>query len=113
MYLNDAFDAEFDRQHRRERPIPSGAVSLGAVWNWSFIWMALGIGSLALLGVSAFFLAMLLAGAILLYDFIHKKTLLSPVLMALCRFLLFLLAGASAYFALGKRTPGQFARECR
>ena len=22
MYLNDAFDVEFDRQHRKERPIP-------------------------------------------------------------------------------------------
>src|SRR5205085_11052794 len=26
MYLNDAFDAEFDLQHRPERPIPSGAI---------------------------------------------------------------------------------------
>src|ERR1043166_9840735 len=24
MFLNDACDAEFDRQHRRERPFPSG-----------------------------------------------------------------------------------------
>src|SRR5919106_1715629 len=31
MYLNDAFDADFDRQHRRERPIPSGAIGAGAV----------------------------------------------------------------------------------
>src|SRR3954467_13369572 len=32
MYLNDAFDAAFDAQYRRERPIPSGAISLSAVW---------------------------------------------------------------------------------
>ena len=26
MFLNDAFDADFDRQRRTERPIPSGAI---------------------------------------------------------------------------------------
>ena len=26
MFLNDAWDAPFDRQHRPERPIPSGAI---------------------------------------------------------------------------------------
>src|ERR1700757_3274044 len=33
MYLNDAFDADFDMQFRRERPIPSGAISLQMVWR--------------------------------------------------------------------------------
>src|SRR3954467_14588405 len=33
MYLNDAFDVEFDRQNRKERPIPSGAISAGDVWG--------------------------------------------------------------------------------
>ena len=28
MFLNDAFDAEFDRQHRPERPIPSGLIMI-------------------------------------------------------------------------------------
>src|SRR5213075_1303788 len=31
MFLNDAFDVEFDRQHREERPIPSGRISLATV----------------------------------------------------------------------------------
>ena len=31
MYLNDAFDVRFDRSFRPERPIPSGAISLGWV----------------------------------------------------------------------------------
>lgn len=30
-FLNDAFDAEYDRQHRRARPIPSGVISLKEV----------------------------------------------------------------------------------
>src|SRR5215472_16127700 len=33
MFLNDAFDSDFDAQHRSERPIPSGAIPLGQVWG--------------------------------------------------------------------------------
>src|SRR6202021_3338880 len=33
MFLNDAFDVGFDRQRRAERPIPSGQISLAAVWK--------------------------------------------------------------------------------
>src|SRR5947208_1154584 len=60
MFLNDAFDVEFDRQHRHERPIPSGAIDLEAVWKWSFGWMLLGLGSLVSLGARATLLALLL-----------------------------------------------------
>ena len=48
MYLNDAFDAEFDRRHRPERPIPSGAVRAETVWLLGFVW--LGAGLLCLVG---------------------------------------------------------------
>jgi 4-hydroxybenzoate polyprenyltransferase len=92
MYLNDAFDVEFDREFRRDRPIPSGAISLEAVWRWSFVWTTLGIASLITLGSTAMVLALLLAGAIVVYDALHKLVPFSPVLMAACRFLLLLLA---------------------
>lgn len=36
MFLNDAVDADFDRQHRRERPIPSGQISERLAWQISF-----------------------------------------------------------------------------
>ncbi|MBN8245849.1 MAG: UbiA family prenyltransferase, partial [Verrucomicrobia bacterium] len=42
MYLNDAFDAEFDRQYRRTRPIPSGAIAESLVWRLG--WILLGAG---------------------------------------------------------------------
>jgi len=39
MFLNDAFDADFDRQRRAERPIPSDVISLQAVWRWGLAWL--------------------------------------------------------------------------
>ena len=40
MFLNDAFDANFDAIHRRDRPIPSGAIAVDTVWH-------IGLGLLA------------------------------------------------------------------
>src|SRR5262245_55028336 len=42
MFLNDAFDADFDQKHRPMRPIPSGAIKLRDVWVWGFVWLVLG-----------------------------------------------------------------------
>ena len=43
MFLNDAFDREFDAQHRPERPIPSGQVSARQVFSFGFGMLALGM----------------------------------------------------------------------
>src|SRR6266852_469796 len=72
MYLNDAFDAQFDQQHRPERPIPSGAIRAEAVWAWGLISLMLGFLGLCLLGNTTAFLASLLVISVLIYDAIHK-----------------------------------------
>ena len=95
MFLNDAFDAEFDTQHRRERPIPSGAISRDAVWLWSAVLLAAGTGMLGCLGREPAILALQLLVCVMLYDAYHKSLDWSPVLMASCRFFL-LLTAASA-----------------
>jgi len=95
MYLNDAFDAEFDKQHRPERPIPSGAITRGEVWGFGVGWLVLGTVLLALFGLATLILTLLLVASILVYDAIHKAMALSPVLMALCRFFLFLAAATT------------------
>lgn len=96
MFLNDAFDAEFDRRHRRSRPIPSGAISEREAWRWGLAWLALGLAGAAGLGMAALVWAAILCVCILFYNAIHKWTPLAPVLMGLCRFCLYLLAASAA-----------------
>jgi UbiA prenyltransferase family len=96
MYLNDAFDADFDMQFRRERPIPSGAIALQMVWRIGLGLLGAGAICLILLGKTTGFLAVLLALCILAYDAVHKLITVSPVLMAGCRFLLYLVAASAA-----------------
>ncbi|HXI54072.1 MAG TPA: UbiA family prenyltransferase [Candidatus Saccharimonadales bacterium] len=95
MYLNDAFDAQFDQQHRPERPIPSGAIPAQVVWLLGMLWLCLGLGGLVMFGRTSLVCGVLLVSAILVYDAIHKIFAFSPVLMAGCRFLLVLLAAST------------------
>jgi hypothetical protein len=92
MYLNDAFDADFDRAHRAARPIPKGEISERTVWSAGFGMLLLGWLLLTPLGIHATILGLLLTCSIVLYDAVHKSVAFSPILMAICRVLLFLLA---------------------
>lgn len=103
MFLNDAFDREFDTAHRPERPIPSGQVSAREVFTIGFGLLAAGMlcvswasrsadGMPAWQALSA---AAALAGAIVLYDAHHKSNPLSPLVMGLCRVFVYLTAALS------------------
>ena len=96
MFLNDAFDADYDRQHRRARPIPSGLISEKAVWRWGWLWLALGSLALTSLGTTTGALGVALLLCIVVYDAIHKWITFSPVLMGACRFLVYLIASSTA-----------------
>jgi len=95
MFLNDAFDADFDRQRRPERPIPTGRISEEQVWRIGF-WL-LGIGFVLLwpCGWMATLAGFFLVIFILLYDFTHKFFTASPWLMGACRFWVYIIAGAT------------------
>jgi hypothetical protein len=93
-YLNDAFDVQFDQQHRRERPIPAGRIHVNTVWKLGLAWLALGLLSLAWFSETTVLVAVLLALNILVYDAIHKIFAFSPVFMAASRSLLILLAAS-------------------
>lgn len=92
MILNDAADAGYDREHRKERPIPRGAVSVGAAWVGGLI--CLVIGWIACIrGFSNVWLSIGLVVVILAYDLYHKPWPGSVAVMGLCRTFLYLVAG--------------------
>ena len=101
MYLNDAYDAEIDARERPERPIPSGQVSAETVFAAGFGMMALGLvllfwvgyGAAAGTGLGPVMGGLGLGAAIVLYNRRHKDNPLSPVLMGLCRVLVYVTAG--------------------
>ena len=95
MYLNDGFDIDFDRQHRKERPIPSGAITPAEVWGYGVGWLVLGILLLFFFGWSTIIPGLWLVLCILIYDAVHKAIAFSPVLMAICRFFLFMVAAST------------------
>jgi 4-hydroxybenzoate polyprenyltransferase len=97
MYLNDAFDAGFDSRFRPERPIPSKRISRKAVTLLGSLWMA---GGVLILLPSSHGWAVALAGLILVYNALHKRTAMATFIMAGCRVLIYPLAGAAAGLAL-------------
>jgi len=100
MFLNDAFDAQFDAAQRPERPIPSGDVGRRAVFGAGFGMMALGAALLAWFGIAPALAGLALAAAITYYDWNHKGNLFSPVVMGLCRVLVYVGAGLCITLAL-------------
>ncbi len=96
MYLNDAFDREIDARERPDRPIPAGQVSPQAVFATGFGLLAAGALTVAAVGArSGHILAALagsaaLAAAIVYYDINHKQNPFSPLVMGLCRSLIYI-----------------------
>jgi 4-hydroxybenzoate polyprenyltransferase len=106
MFLNDAFDRDFDAKARPERPIPSGQVSAAQVFGFGFGMLVLGLALLTQVGygfegstawrpVAA---GCALAAAIVVYDRWHKDNPASPLIMGMCRMLVYL-AAAFAFSA--------------
>ena len=102
MYLNDAFDREIDARERPSRPIPAGEVSANTVFAAGFAMLLGGLllllPAVALAGAGAggaLAAGTALAAAILAYDWRHKGSRLSPLLMGACRVLAYVTAGAA------------------
>ncbi len=113
MFLNDAFDRDFDARHRPERPIPSGEVSAAAVFGAGFALLALGVALLGWIGYGfpdgtdwrPLFAGTVLATTIVLYDWRHKENPLSPVVMGLCRVFVY---ASAAYAVAADPSPRVF-----
>jgi len=100
MFLNDAFDHTFDASARPERPIPAGLVSPLQVHAFGFGMLACGLGLLAWAGYGypprtqwrPLAAGLVLAAAIVYYNWHHKNNPLSPLIMGVCRMLVYVTA---------------------
>ena len=102
MCLNDICDADIDRLKRPTRPIPSGRVSRRGAW----LCMVLLFTSALTLLTAVPHPRALLAGAVLLgiiiaYDVLHKARYLSILLMASCRFMVFVVSAVAVAGTVG------------
>jgi 4-hydroxybenzoate polyprenyltransferase len=96
MFLNDAVDQAFDRRYRPERPIVAGKISARTVWVLSWLWLSAGWLLCLWLGKWPAIFGSILVTAIVSYDVVHKRTVLAPLLMASCRFLVYVVAASAA-----------------
>ena len=94
MYLNDFFDRDVDARERPGRPIHAGDISARSVSAIGFALLAVGVALLARFGLLTVILGLALAGSIVLYDAWHKGNVFAPVIMGLCRALVYLVTGA-------------------
>ena len=100
MVLNDVLDEEIDRRERPERPLPSGQVTRRAALIAVIGLFIFGEALLAVEGLAPFGAGLGLVALIVLYDAWHKGNVLSPVLMAGCRALVYVIAGLAVADAL-------------
>lgn len=96
MFLNDAFDREHDRHARPDRPIPAGAATAEEVFAVGFGLLCGGLLVLGYLslqsGWQVLAAGLLLALLIVFYDLHHKHNPWSPLVMAACRAMIYVVA---------------------
>jgi len=94
---DSAFDREFDARVRPDRPIPAGEVTAGEAFSIGWLLLAAGVLVIAIQGTRASIAwASLLAGAIVLYNSRHKHNPFGPIVMGLCRGLVYIVAAAAS-----------------
>ncbi|PQJ15429.1 UbiA-like protein EboC [Aureicoccus marinus] len=101
VVLNDFFDSDLDAKERPERPIPSGKVGrFSVLWFGSFL-LFFGVILSFLMSPRSGYIAFLLAGMIVLYNWKAKHhTIAGPIAMGSCR-ALNLMLGMSYYTSYG------------
>lgn len=103
MYLNDILDLKVDRAERPDRPLPSGRISLTEAWAVTLVLFAAGLGLLWFVDRQSFVAGVALVAVIALYDAWHKGNPIGPVIMALARVLVYVVA----FFAFASEATGE------
>ncbi len=106
MFLNDAFDRAFDATRRTDRPLPMGDVTRAEVFGIGFALLAAGELLLAWTATpSAVLWGLALAATILYYDYRHKRDPFGPVVMGLCRGLVYCVSAAAVMNVEDRLSP--------
>jgi heme O synthase-like polyprenyltransferase len=96
MALNDVLDEAHDRQHRPQRPIPSGRVSPKAARVFVAICFTLGLLGMALYDQPRVLMfGLLLVISIVAYNAYHRQSPMIAGFMGLCRALVVVTASAA------------------
>ncbi len=106
MFLNDVCDVVFDRQYKPERPIIIGRVTRRAVGMAALVLLLAGVFLLTTINAHAALFGAILALVIVTYDLVHKRISWAPVLMAACRFLLYMTAASAGLAGVTPRALG-------
>lgn len=83
MALNDCCDLDWDRQHKPDKPIPSGRLAL---WQAALVSVVL-LGGGMMLTPGPW--APALVGCVVAYNLLHKRSALATLLMGACRGLVY------------------------
>jgi len=100
MFLNDYFDRDIDARERPERPIPSFEIAPSTVAAIGSSLIAAGLVLLTFLSLQALGVGLLLAAFIVAYDRHHKGNPFAPLLMGMCRALVYAIAAMALVGAL-------------
>ena len=95
-FLNDAFDTNFDRQHRRNYPIPCGLMPRVLTFQLGFIWLLSGVGVLFVADWTSGVLGAALGLWIVGYSASHRALVVSPLVLGVCRLFVYLIGASTA-----------------
>ncbi len=103
MFFNDVFDRDSDAVERPDRPIPAGDVHLGVVVVAASAMMALGMAVVAWPRGAGAPLAWstVLVAAILFYNYRHKRNPFGPLVMGICRGLVYCVVASAVATTVG------------
>jgi hypothetical protein len=111
MFLNDAFDWKYDSATHPERPIPRQEITVNHVFFAGSLLLSGGVCLLAAVeifssrefSVNPVLAGLALAALIVMYNWHHKTNQFSPLLMGLCRLMVYVVAALSISHVFSSR----------
>ncbi len=101
VFLNEAFDADFDHEHYPERPVPSGSISQQTSWRIGVALLVVGGLLLVGGGFGSGLAGLVLVFLVVLYNALHRLLPVGAALNGISRLVLYLLGASLAEHGVG------------